>query len=249
MRAGAIAWARFALEALIESEQKYKLLFETASDAIFMMSKETFIDCNSATLNVFGCKREDIIGQTPFRFSPEIQSDGKNSRIKALEKINNVLNIGPQSFEWQHIKYDGTPFDAEVSLKKIELSGAVYIQAIARDITARKAAENALRERESQLAEANQMLQLILNTIPVRVFWKDKDFKYLGCNKLFATDAGFDDPKSLIGKTDYDLNWKEQAVLYRADDMKVVSSSDPIMNIEEPETTPNGDIIWLKNKL
>ena len=100
------------------------------------------------------------------------------------------------------------------------------------------------------MAEANQMLQLILNTIPVRVFWKDKDFKYLGCNKLFATDAGFDDPKSLIGKTDYDLNWKEQAVLYRADDMKVVSSSDPIMNIEEPETTPNGDIIWLKtNKI
>ncbi|MBN2213418.1 MAG: PAS domain S-box protein [Bacteroidales bacterium] len=237
-------------KALIESEQKYRLLFETANDAIFMMSKDTFIDCNSATLKIYGCTRKQIIGQTPFRFSPETQPDGKNSKIRALEKINDALNVGPQFFEWQHIRYDGTPFDAEVSLKKTEFSGTTYLQAIVRDITDRKAAENALRERESQLAEANQMLELILNTIPVRVFWKDKDFKYLGCNKLFAADAGYDDPKFLKGKTDYDLTWKEQADLYRSYDLKIISSSDPIMNIEEPESTPNGDIIWLKtNKI
>ena len=82
-------------------------------------------------------------------------------------------------------------------MKRIELSDSVYIQAIVRDITERKAAENSIRERESQLAEANQMLELILNTIPVRVFWKDREFKFLGCNKLFAADAGYDDPKAL----------------------------------------------------
>ncbi len=237
-------------KALKESEQKYRLLFETASDAIFMMDKDVFVDCNSATLKIYGCKREEIVGQTPFRFSPETQPDGKNSKVKALKKINKALKIGPQFFEWQHIKYDGTPFDAEVSLKKIVLSDAVYLQAIVRDITARKAAENAIKERESELAEANQMLELILNTIPVRVFWKDRDFKFLGCNKLFAADAGYDDPKSLIGKTDYDLNWKEQADLYRTDDKKVIATSDPIMDIEEPQTTPNGNVIWLKtNKI
>ena len=237
-------------KAIVESEQKYRLLFETATDAIFMMKNNIFTDCNSATLKIYGCTREQIIGRTPYKFSPETQPDGKNSKTAALKKIHDALNIGPQQFEWQHIRHDGTPFDAEVSLKKIELSGSVYLQAFVRDITDRKAAENALKEREFQLAEANQMLELILNTIPVRVFWKDKNFKFLGCNKLFAGDAGYDDPKFLIGKTDYDFNWKEQADLYRADDKKVLASSSPILNIEEPQTTPDGDMIWLKtNKI
>ncbi len=237
-------------KALIESEQKYRLLFETATDAIFMVKNDIFTDCNSATLKIYGCKREQIIGRTPYKFSPKTQPDGKNSKTAALKKIHDALNIGPQQFEWQHIRYDGTPFDAEVTLKKIELSGSVYLQAFVRDITDRKAAENALKEREFELAEANQMLELILNTIPVRVFWKDKNFEYLGCNKLFAADAGYEDPKSLIGKNDYDLNWKDQAHLYRADDTKVLSTSSPILNIEEPQTTPDGDMIWLKtNKI
>ncbi|MFO7658482.1 MAG: PAS domain S-box protein [Bacteroidales bacterium] len=239
-----------AESALIESEQKYRLLFESAADAIFMMRGTEFIDCNKATLKIYGCKREEIIGHTPFRFSPLTQPDGANSKTQALKHIQNAMEHGPQNFEWQHIKYNGTPFDAEVTLQKIELSGEIFLQAIVRDITSRKQSENALKERESQLAETNQMLELILNTIPVRVFWKDRNFKFIGCNKLFAKDAGFDNPKNLIGKTDFELNWKDQAEKYRADDAKILSSESPMIDIEEPQTTPEGNIIWIKtNKI
>ncbi len=235
---------------LIESEQKYRLLFESASDAIFMMNEDKFVDCNKATLEIYGCTRNQIIGKTPFRFSPKLQPDGRDSKSKALEKIHNALYVGPQFFEWQHIKFNGTSFDAEVALQKIELSGEIFLQAIVRDITSRKLAENALKERESELAETNRMLELILNTIPVRVFWKDKNFKFLGCNKLFAKDAGFDDPREIIGKTDYELNWKEQADLYHADDEKILASLQPILNIEEPQSSPDGNTIWLRmNKI
>lgn len=99
---------------------------------------------------------------------------------------------------------------------------------------------------DEQLANSQRMLQLVLDTIPVRVFWKDKNSVYMGCNKLFAKDAGLKKPDELIGKTDYDMGWSEQADLYRADDKQVMQSSQPKLNYEEPQSTPEGDKIWLE---
>ena len=66
------------------------------------------------------------------------------------------------------------------------------------DITERKMAEEALRA-------SKKIIEGIINSIPVRVFWKDKNLVYLGCNKIFANDAGFTDPKEIIGKDDYQM--------------------------------------------
>ncbi|MEG8947695.1 PAS domain S-box protein [Rosettibacter firmus] len=101
-------------------------------------------------------------------------------------------------------------------------------------------------EAEKQLKETSQMLRLILDTIPVRVFWKDVNLNYLGCNKPFALDSGLNSPKDLIGKSDYDMAWKEQADLYRMDDKFVIETRQPKLNYEEPQTTPDGRTIWLK---
>ena len=79
----------------------------------------------------------------------------------------------------------------------------------------------------------------------MRVFWKDKNLVYLGCNKIFANDAGFSDPKEIIGKDDYQMGWHDQAELYRDDDSRVIESGIPKLNIEETQTTPKGDTITL----
>ncbi len=98
----------------------------------------------------------------------------------------------------------------------------------------------------SALSEARLMLETVLNSIPVRVFWKDRDCVYQGCNQLFAQDAGVDGPADLVGKTDHDMGWSEQAELYRADDFAVMESGEGKIGYEEPQTTPTGERIWLR---
>ena len=90
------------------------------------------------------------------------------------------------------------------------------------------------------------MLSSVLDTIPVRVFWKDLEGKYLGCNAPFAHDAGFSTPDELIGKDDFQMGWKQNAERYRADNRQVIEAGVPKLGFEEPETTPTGGCLWLR---
>ena len=96
------------------------------------------------------------------------------------------------------------------------------------------------------LHESQMMLQSVLDSIPVRVFWKDTESLYLGCNRLFAMDAGLESPGQIIGKSDFDLAWREQAELYRLDDRNVIQAGQPKLNYEEPQTSPEGASLWLR---
>ena len=135
-----------AEQALQESETQFRTLFESAFDAIFLVDQNIFVDCNQKALEMYGCTREQIIGQTPYRFSPEVQPDGRDSLEKAQEKMNAAMNGQPQFFEWKHCRYDGTLFDAEVSLTVFSVAGKNYLQGMVHDITERKQMERALAE-------------------------------------------------------------------------------------------------------
>jgi diguanylate cyclase (GGDEF)-like protein/PAS domain S-box-containing protein len=140
-----ITESKKADQALRESETKFRTIFESALDSIFLMDQDIFIDCNQKTLEMYGCTREQIIGQTTYRFFPEVQPDGSNSLEKAQEIVNAALRGQPQFFEWKHCRYDGTPFDAEVSLNVFSVAGKNYIQGLVHDITERKNAEDRIQ--------------------------------------------------------------------------------------------------------
>ena len=107
-------------------------------------------------------------------------------------------------------------------------------------------AESRNKQTEEELYHSRQMLQLVLDTIPQRVFWKDRSCSYLGCNKSFAVDAGLNEPGEIIGKNDFELGWKEIAKLYRDDDTAVMTTGTAKLDFEEPQISATGDQLWLR---
>ncbi|MFA5083696.1 MAG: EAL domain-containing protein, partial [Hydrogenophilaceae bacterium] len=97
-----------------------------------------------------------------------------------------------------------------------------------------------------QLAESHHMLQTVIDTIPMRLFWKDTESRILGCNSLFARDAGEAGAAEVIGKLDEQLAWRDQAARYRADDLAVMESGQAKLAYEEPQTTPDGCEVYLR---
>lgn len=89
------------------------------------------------------------------------------------------------------------------------------------------------------------LLLSIIESLPARIFWKDRESRYLGCNTLFAKDAGFDQPDELIGKTDFEMGWRTEADSYRQQDLAVMTSGKAELGFEEPQTTPEGGVRWL----
>jgi diguanylate cyclase (GGDEF)-like protein/PAS domain S-box-containing protein len=136
------------------NEELYRSLFEAANDAILLMDNTGFIDCNKKALELFGCQKKQITGKNPFQLSPKFQPDGKASERKGKKYFNAVLAGKPQFFDWRHLRYDGTPFDVEVSLSLINTKNKKLVQAITRDVTSRKLIEQDMIECRQLLENA-----------------------------------------------------------------------------------------------
>ncbi|OPX64450.1 PAS domain S-box protein [Methanoregula sp. PtaB.Bin085] len=154
--------------------------------------------------------------------------------------VENPQTPAFNQIEHRIIRRDGEVRDIVVRLSVVtdEYGRVIGARGVNQDITERKKAEAALRE-------SNQILEAVLNTIPARVFWKDTNLVYLGCNTAFARDAGYDKPEEILGKDDFAMAWRDQAELYRADDRTVIQTGRDKILYEEPQTTPSGQKIWL----
>jgi PAS domain S-box-containing protein len=105
---------------------------------------------------------------------------------------------------------------------------------------------DALREQERSISETTETLQAIVDNIPRAIFWKDRELKFRGCNRIFSNIAGAESPGDLYGKTDFDMAWSAQADAYRKDDMDVMNSRVPKLDIEEVNINSDGAESWVR---
>ena len=99
---------------------------------------------------------------------------------------------------------------------------------------------------QAALATSLDLFRAVIDHAPLRIFWKDLNLRYLGCNPIFAHDAGLNSEADLIHKSDHELSWRDQAEAYTADDRAVMNSGVAKLLFDEQQTTPDGRSIWLR---
>ena len=232
-----------AEKAEAEREYQVRMLLDSTAEAIYGVDLEgtcTFV--NPACVQMLGYESEaDLLGKNMHDLIHHTLPDGKPyAKQDCLVRHATLAGESSHVDNEVHWRADGSSFPVEYWSHPIyrnnEIIGTVVTFI---DVSERKQAE-------VKLQETQKMLQMVLDTIPVRVFWKNRESVYLGCNKLFAEDSGLQEPEKLIGKTDFDMGWKDQAELYRADDQGVMQTGTRKLNYEEPQTTPDGEKIWLE---
>ncbi|MBW2568465.1 MAG: PAS domain S-box protein [Deltaproteobacteria bacterium] len=144
---------RVKSEALQISEQRYREIYNSPSDAIFIHDASTgeILDVNRAMLEMYGYDREEVL---QMKIGDISSGNHPYTQDQAGKLVNKAIVDGPQTFEWQAKKKNGKSFWAEVALKYSEIQDAGYVVAVVRDVTERKQAEETLQESERRLASA-----------------------------------------------------------------------------------------------
>ncbi len=201
-----------ANDAIRESENKFRILFESASDCIMILDMDGRIrDINRTGHERLGYSKEEMLGKRVAQFDPP------NFAAKVGNRFVEIQTKGCAIFESAHVRKDGSVMPVEISARAVELNGRPSVLSIVRDITERK-------QTEEKLLKGEANLRAMLDNSPYLTWLKDTEGRYITINKVFADYLRLDDAQQAMGKTDLDLQPKELAEKYRADDAEVMAA-------------------------
>ena len=226
-----------------QAEEKYRQIAENITDVVWIADlqlRTTYISPSIERL-LGDSVSEYLSRPMEEKFPPDSLHKIISIMQEELEKDKEPGSDKNRTrlIEVEHYRIDGTTIwiAMHVSFIRDEHGDPIGFQGVTRDIT-----ENKLMAEKLQ--ESQHMLKMVLDTVPARIFWKDVDLNYLGCNRLFAQDVGLADPEEIVGLNDYQIFWRDQADLYRKDDLDVIKTGNPKINYEESQTTLGGDTLW-----
>ena len=229
---------RSAEKILRQSEERFRRYFELGLIGMAITEPgKGWVEVNDSLCQMLGYGRSELLATDWAKLThpDDLAAD--------VERFNRVLagEMDGYSIEKRWIRKDGGIVYSIISVKCIRRDdrSVDYFVALALDITERKRAEE-------DLLASREMLHSVVENTPIRVFWKDLELRYLGSNSAFARDAGLSNSGELVGKDDFQMAWRAQAEKYRADDRHVIDTDTPSLDLEEPQTTPDGRTIRLR---
>lgn len=165
--------------------------------------------------------------------TPQVAVRHVNGQFRSA--VTRVLQHGAMEAIEYSIEQFGRTSHFEARLAPVDNGVVAFVH----DISSRKRAEE-------DLFKSREMLRMIVDTVPLGVFWKDRNSIYLGCNQRMATDVGFTSPAAGVGKSDFETYAAQSAERYRADDQLVMASDRPKLDYEEPQDRGDGSRRWLR---
>ena len=220
---------------LMEQHVLLSAIVESSEDAIVGQALDgTITSWNRGAERMYGWRADEIMGSPIDALIPRERLPEDQAASAAVGQGEGFRNR-----EATGLRKDGTLIDVSITASPIRdhQGRIVGMSRIVRDVTEQKRAAQ-------ELADSRHLLQTIIDTVPMRVFWKDRDLRYLGCNPAFAADAGWATPADVVGKGDHGMAWADRAALYQADDRQVIETGRAKLFYEEPITLPDGKAIW-----
>jgi diguanylate cyclase (GGDEF)-like protein/PAS domain S-box-containing protein len=210
--------------ALVRNERRFRSLFDDHSVPMYIYDCETmrFLAVNAAAIQQYGYTESEFLNMTLDAIRPSAEIARLN---RHLLRSHGVRHGHTLAGVWRHQRKDGSIISADVSYHALNFMGRDALLVLADDVT-----DQINAEAEAQ--RSNQMLEAVIDNIPQRIFWKDLDSRYLGCNMAFALDAGLAYPEQVVGKSDAELPWSAFADLLIEHDREVVSTGVPKMHFE-----------------
>ncbi len=184
-----------AEEELRQAEEKYRGIFENSVLGIFRATPQgAILDANHALVEMLGYPDlEALLSGGPDILREE--SDGGSHWLSSAPGPG-----GHAAYRRKLVRHDGQPMTVFLHIRGVAREDGVLVayEGIVEDVTQRENAERALQESQ-------RMLQLVLDTIPQLVAWKDRDLRYLGVNRSFMSFFGLEDGSQVLGHTDAEL--------------------------------------------
>jgi len=194
------------------AEEKHRIIIATAPDGFYVVGLDArLLEVNASYCKMVGYTREELLKM----YLPDIEAIETPEEIAQHKK--KIVAQGYDFFETRHRRKDGKLIDVGVSANYIDVEGG-QIVIFVRNITERKKAEQALIESEAKY-------RTLIENIPQKIFFKDRDSVFISCNSNFSEDLKLK-PAELSGHTDYDFYPRDLAEKYRADDKRVIESGN-----------------------